>query len=169
MRRDESTSSYSLFDTPDGDRSLDVEKVLKAGSSDYLDQASTYSYTPARQFAAVTKSGVDKGDNEAYEYDAAGNTTKQTIGATVSTMTYDRNRLGKTVTGSTTVNQCYDVFGRTTTSDVGLQVVEQNAYDGYDRLTRQQRFDTTGNPTYTRNQTYDPFDRMVCRAFSPIP
>ncbi|MEV6895415.1 hypothetical protein [Kribbella sp. NPDC051137] len=79
-------SSHSLFYTPDGDRSVDVEKVLKAGSSDYLDQASTYTYTPARQLAAVTKSGVDKGDSEAYEYDAAGNTTKQTIGATASAM-----------------------------------------------------------------------------------
>jgi hypothetical protein len=40
-------------------------------------------------------------------------------------------------------------------------VVEQNAYDGYDRLTRQQKFDTTGTPTFTRNQSYDPFDRVV--------
>ncbi|MFD7156158.1 DNRLRE domain-containing protein [Kribbella sp. NPDC059898] len=154
-------SSHSLYYNLDGDRSLDVEKVLQANSSAYLDQASADTYTPARQLAAVTKTGVEKGDNEAYEYDAAGNTTKQTIGATTSTMTYDRNRLTKTVTGSTTVNQRYDVFGRATTSDVGAQVVEQNAYDGYDRLTRQQKFDTTGTPTFTRNQTYDPFDRVV--------
>ena len=153
-------SSHSLYYNPDGDRSLDVEKVLQANSSEYLDQASAYTYTPARQLAAVTKTGVDKGDNEAYEYDAAGNTTKQTIGATTSTMTYDRNRLTKTVTGTTTLNQRYDPFGRTTTTDVGTQVVEQNAYDGYDRLIRQQKFDTTGTATYTRNQTYDPFDRV---------
>jgi hypothetical protein len=94
-------------------------KVLKANSSEYLDQASNYTYTPARQLAAVTKTGVDKGDNETYEYDAAGNTTKQTIGATTSTMTYDRNRLVKTVTGTTTLNQRYDPFGRATTTDVG--------------------------------------------------
>jgi YD repeat-containing protein len=60
----------------------------------------------------VTKTGADKGDNETYVYDAAGNTTSQTIGATTSTMTYDRNRLVKTVTGSTTTNHRYDVFGR---------------------------------------------------------
>ncbi|WP_410790922.1 RHS repeat-associated core domain-containing protein [Kribbella sp. C-35] len=154
-------SSHSLRYTPDGDRSQDVEKLLKANSSDYLDQASTYTYTPARQLEAVVKSGVEKGDNESYEYDAAGNATKQTIGATTSTMTYDRNRLTKTVTGGTTLNQRYDPFGRATSSDVGTQVVEQNAYDGYDRLVRQQKFDTAGTPTFTRNQTYDPFDRVV--------
>ncbi|RZT06327.1 YD repeat-containing protein, partial [Kribbella sp. VKM Ac-2569] len=154
-------SSHSLRYTSDGDRSQDVEKLLKANSSEYLDQASNYSYTPARQLEAVVKTGVEKGDSESYEYDAAGNTTKQTIGATTSTMTYDRNRLTKTVTGTTTLNQRYDPFGRSTTSDVGAQVVEQNAYDGYDRLVRQQRFDTAGAPTFTRNQTYDAFDRVT--------
>ncbi|MEU4295011.1 DNRLRE domain-containing protein [Kribbella sp. NPDC026596] len=155
-------SSHSLRYNPDSDRSQDVEKVLQAGTSLYLDQASTYTYTPGRQLAAVVKTGVDKGDNESYDYDAAGNTTKQTIGATVSTMTYDRNRLTKTtVTGGATLNQRYDPFGRSTTTDVGTQVVEQNAYDGYDRLVRQQKFDIAGTPTFTRNQTYDPFDRMV--------
>ncbi|NIK62307.1 polymorphic toxin-type HINT domain-containing protein [Kribbella shirazensis] len=154
-------SSHSLKYHADGDRSQDVAKVLKGNSSEYLDQASGYSYTPARQLAAVTKTGVEKGDNEAYEYDAAGNVVKQTIGATTSTMTYDRNRLVKTVTGGTTLNHRYDPFGRATTSDVGSQVVEQNGYDGYDRLTRQQKFDSAGTPTFTRNQTYDPFDRVV--------
>ncbi|TCC35300.1 DNRLRE domain-containing protein, partial [Kribbella speibonae] len=154
-------SSHALRFTSDGDRSQDVEKVLKANSTDYLDQASTYSYTPARQLETVVKTGVEKGDNESYEYDAAGNTKKQTIGATTSTMTYDRNRLIKTVTGTTTVNQRYDPFGRATSSDAGTQVVEQNAYDGYDRLVRQQKFDTAGAPTFTRNQTYDAFDRVT--------
>ncbi len=154
-------SSHSLRYNPDGDRSQDVEKVLKANSSIYLDQASNYTYTPARQLAAVGKTGVEKGHNESYEYDAAGNVKTQTIGATVSTMTYDRNRLIKTVTGGTTLNHRYDPFGRATTTDVGSQVVEQNAYDGYDRLTRQQKFDTAGTPTFTRNQTYDPFDRVT--------
>jgi YD repeat-containing protein len=74
----------------------------------------------------VVKTGVDKGEDESYKYDAAGNVTKQTIGATTSTMTYDRNRLVRSVTGATTVSQRYDVFGGTTTSDVGSQVAVQN-------------------------------------------
>jgi YD repeat-containing protein len=65
-------------------------------------------------------------------------------------MTYDRNRLIKTVTGTTTQNQRYDLFGRSTTVDVGAQVVEQNAYDGYDRVVRQQKFDSAGTPSINR-------------------
>ncbi|MFK4091149.1 hypothetical protein ACI2LF_44000, partial [Kribbella sp. NPDC020789] len=154
-------SSHSLRYNADGDRSQDVEKVLQAKTANYLDQASTYAYTPARQLASVTKTGVDKGDNEAYEYDAAGNVTKQTIGATTSTMTYDRNRLTSTVTGGTTVSQRYDPFGRSTMSYAGSQVIEENGYDGYDRVIRQQKFDTAGTPTFTRSQVYDPFDRVT--------
>ncbi|MEV0794771.1 DNRLRE domain-containing protein [Kribbella sp. NPDC050459] len=152
-------SSHSLKYTDDGDREVDTERLDQPGSSNYLDQASAYVYTPARKLERITRTGVEKGDNEYYEYDAAGNIKKQTIGATTSTMTYDRNRLVKTVTGSTTMNHRYDVFGRSTTTDVGSQVVEQNGYDGYDRLIRQQKFDTAGTATFTRNQTYDPFDR----------
>ncbi len=43
----------------------------------------------------------------------------------------------------------------------GAQVVEENGYDGYDRVIRQQKFDTVGTPTFTRNQVYDPFDRVT--------
>jgi hypothetical protein len=37
-------------------------------------------------------------------------------------MTYDRSRLVKTVTGSTTTNHRYDVFGRATTIDLGSHI-----------------------------------------------
>jgi hypothetical protein len=40
-------------------------------------------------------------------------------------------------------------------------VVEQNAYDGYGRLMRQQKFDSAGIPTFTRNPTYEQFDRVT--------
>jgi RHS repeat-associated protein len=157
-------SSHSLRYGLDGDRSQDVEKILQPDGTNYLDQASAYANTPAQKLASVTKTGVDKGDNESYGYDAAGNVTSQTIGATTSTMTYDRNRLVKTVSGATTQNQRYDAFGRSTTTDIGAQVVEQNAYDGYDRLVRQQKFDSAGTAQLTRNQTFDPFDRVSFQA-----
>jgi RHS repeat-associated protein len=157
-------SSHSLWFTADGDREQDVEKIDQAGTTEFLDQTSAYVYTPAQKLKSVTKTGVDKGDNESYVYDAAGNTTSQTIGATTSTMTYDRNRLIKTVSGATTMNHRYDAFGRSTTTDIGAQVVEQNAYDGYDRLVRQQKFDSAGTALLTRNQTFDPFDRVTFQA-----
>jgi RHS repeat-associated protein len=157
-------SSHSLRYTPDGDRSQDVEKVDQPGTSNYLDQASAYKYTPSRKLSSVEKTGAEKGDNESYVYDAAGNVTSQTIGATTSTMTYDRNRLIKTVSGATTLNHRYDPFGRSTTTDAGAQVVEQNAYDGYDRLVRQQKFDSAGTALFTKLHTFDPFDRVTSQA-----
>jgi RHS repeat-associated protein len=157
-------SSHSLRYTPDGDRSQDVEKVDQPGTSNYLDQASAYKYSPSRKLSSVEKTGAEKGDNESYVYDAAGNVTSQTIGATTSTMTYDRNRLVKTVSGATTLNHRYDPFGRSTTTDAGVQVVEQNAYDGYDRLVRQQKFDSAGTAVFTKLHTFDPFDRVTSQA-----
>jgi RHS repeat-associated protein len=157
---DQIIASHSLRYNPDGDRSQDVERIAKPGETDTIDQASAYTYTPARQLATVTKTGANKGDNETYEYDAAGNVTKQTIGSTTSTMTYDRNRLIKTVSGST-LNYRYDAFGRSTTTDVGAQVVEQNAYDGYDRLVRQQKWDSAGTQLWVKSVSFDPFDRTT--------
>ncbi len=99
-------TSHSLKYTLDGDRSEDVEKLNQPGTNPtaYLDQTSTYAYTPSQKLRSVTKTGADKGDTETYVYDAAGNTKRQTIGSTTSDMTYDRNRLTQTVTGSTTMN-----------------------------------------------------------------
>ena len=154
-------SSHALKYNLDGDRSEDVEKLDQAGSTGFLDQTSTYAYTPAQKLKSVTKTGADKGDTESYKYDAAGNITLQTIGATSSTMTYDRNRLTKTVTGLTTMNHRYDVFGRSTTIDVGSQVVEQYSYDGYDRIVRQQKWDAAGVHRSTKSVSFDPFDRTI--------
>lgn len=154
-------SAHTLKYTVDGDRSEDVEKVDRAGTSvtNYLDQTTRYAYTPAQKLSRVTKSGADHGSSESYTYDAAGNVTEQTIGSVSSAMTYVRNRLTKTVSGSTTTNHHYDVFGRSTTATVGSQVVERNAYDGFDRLIRQQKYGTDGSHMSTKSTSYDPFDR----------
>jgi hypothetical protein len=40
------------------------------------------------------------------------------------------------------------------TTDAGAQVVEQNAYDGYDRLVRQQKFDSAGTQSAPKQTTY---------------
>jgi hypothetical protein len=57
-------SSHALKYNLDGDRSEDVERVDQAGSTGYLDQTSTFAYTPAQKLKSVTKTGADKGDNE---------------------------------------------------------------------------------------------------------
>jgi len=102
-------SSHSLKYALDGDRSEDVEKLDQAGSTGFLDQVSAFAYTPSQKLKSVTKTGADKGDIESYVYDAAGNTTKQTIGTTTSDMTYDRTasrRRSRVRRRSTTATTC---------------------------------------------------------------
>lgn len=146
---------------PDGDRREDVEKLDEAGTTGTLDQTSTYAYTPSQKLKSVVRAGADKGDSESYVYDAAGNITSQTIGATTTAMTYDRNRLTKTVSGATTMNHRYDAFGRASTIDVGAQVVERYSYDGYDRMVRQQKWDAAGVHQVTKRASFDPFDQTA--------
>lgn len=76
-------SRHRLKFNLDGDRSEDVARLDKAGvsGSNYLDQTTRYTYTPARKLASVTKTGADKGGHESYVYDAAGNIVEQTIGS----------------------------------------------------------------------------------------
>lgn len=158
---DQIVSSHSLKYNTDGDRSQDVEKIDQAGSAGFLDQTSTYAYTPAQQVKSVTRSGADKGNSESYVYDAAGNVTSQTIGSETTTMTYDRNRLTKSVTGATTQNHRYDAFGRSSSTDIGAQVVQRQAYDGYDRIVRQQSWDSAGVQQVLKTADFDPLDRTT--------
>ncbi|MDF8265736.1 DNRLRE domain-containing protein [Luteipulveratus flavus] len=164
-------ASHQLTYTLDGDRSQDVERLDDAGSTGTLDQTSVFAYTPNQQLKTVTRTGADKGENEAFTYDAAGNITAETVGATSTTRTYDRNRLTKSVqtTGgvSTTFNHRYDVLGRASSVDVGAQVVERYGYDGWDRLTRHQRWDSAGTALSSKSSTFDPFDRVVSQTNKP--
>jgi RHS repeat-associated protein len=162
-------ASHEMKYNLDGDRSEDVETLDRASSSATLDQTSTFAYTPAQKLKTVTRTGASKGANESYVYDAAGNITSQTIGSTTTTMTYDKNRLTTSSTGSTTFKHRYDSLGRATTvgaSTVGLedQVVERYAYDGYDRMVRKQEWNSLGVHQATKTSTFDPFDRTTTEA-----
>lgn len=146
----------------DGQKTYDLAKLDQPGTTGTLDQRSTFGYTPTGQVASVTKTGADNGENETYEYDAAGNVIDQTVGATTTTLTYDRNRLITAKTGTAAaVTSRYDVYGRMISADQSNVVLERYAYDGFDRTTREQRYDTAGALQLTKSQTFDPFDRTT--------
>lgn len=145
----------------DGQKTYDLAKLDQPGSTGTLDQRSTFGYTPGGQVASVTKTGADNGENETYKYDAAGNIIEQVIGATTTTLTYDRNRLITATTGSATATSRYDVYGRMVSVDQSNTVLERYAYDGFDRTTREQQYDTAGALRLTKSQTFDPFDRTT--------
>ncbi|MDQ4114603.1 MAG: DNRLRE domain-containing protein [Actinomycetota bacterium] len=158
-------AAHTLDYDADGQKSFDVAKLDQAGSTGTLDQRSTFSYTPAGQLAGVDKTGADAGDDESYTYDAAGNTISQVIGAVTSTSNFDRNRLtNSAVTGNGTTYSRYDSYGRLISRDNAGQVVERYAYDGFDRTTREQRFDSAGVLQLTKTQSFDPFDRTTTQS-----
>jgi RHS repeat-associated protein len=163
-------ADHKLTYSVDGELIRDDAKVDQPGSTNTIDQVSTYAYSPNQQLISATKAGAstERGDNESYVYDAAGNITQQTIGSSTSCMTYVKNRLTKTEVRSGTScaatlvetrNHRYDAFGRATTVNVGGQVVERNGFDGFDRLVRQQSWTSAGVHQVTKQTSYDAFDR----------
>ncbi|MER7606968.1 DNRLRE domain-containing protein [Nocardioides sp. NPDC127503] len=158
-------AAHTLDYNEDGQKSFDVAKLDQAGSTGTLDQRSTFAYTPAGRLASVDKTGADAGDDETYVYDAAGNTTKQTIGAITTTSTFDRDRLSSSVvTGAGTTYSRYDPYGRLISRDNAGQTIERYAYDGFDRTIREQRYDSAGVLQLTKNQSFDPFDRTTSQS-----
>ena len=149
----------------DGDRSEDASQVDDADSTNLLSQVATYAYTPAGQLASVLKSGAQPGKNECYRYDAAGNTVKQQSGGAacdfasgkVTTSNFDRNRLTTTTTSGVTANYRYDPWGRLDEVSAAGTVLKRYAYDGFDRLVK----DENVAANITQTTTYDAFDRVV--------
>ncbi len=155
-------AAHTLDYDADGQKTFDLAKLDQAGATGTLDQRSTFAYTPAGQLAGVDKTGADAGDDESYTYDAAGNTITQVIGSVTTTSNFDRNRLtNSAVTGNGTTYSRYDSYGRLTSRDNAGQVIERYAYDGFDRTTREQRFDAAGVLQLTKSQSFDPFDRTT--------
>ncbi|MFC7362574.1 RHS repeat-associated core domain-containing protein [Nocardioides astragali] len=158
----------------EGDRKTDTSTVSngESGGAD-LNQVATYTYTPARQLESVTKTGTDAGKNEAYQYDAAGNTTCQTIGGTTTVRKYVRNRLDKswpevatcdvTTAPAGALTHTYDSWGRAELIKSGSVVAKAYGYDGFDRLISDKSFPGSGSEV-TASTTYDAFDRTMSRA-----
>jgi RHS repeat-associated protein len=178
VERDGTTlvASHDLTYTADGDRRTDASKVAN-GDADgaLLEQVATYAYTPARQLESVTKTGPNAGRNESYQYDAAGNTTCQTIGSDTTRLIHRRNRLVETwpkvagcaePAGATVLSHRYDSWGRAAFVAAKGVPVREYSYDGFDRLTRDESFlistwGTQMGNDVTRTSTYDVFDRTV--------
>jgi RHS repeat-associated protein len=159
----------------EGDRKTDTSRVSHGEGGADLEQVATYTYTPARQLESVTKSGASAGKNEAYQYDAAGNTTCQTIGSSVTQLKYTRNRLTQTWPGvtdcatstpPTKVKHEYDAWGRASVVKVATTgaPIKEYTYDGFDRVVSDKSFLSTGANDVTTTTTYDAFDRTMTKS-----
>lgn len=157
----------------EGDRKTDTSRVSHGEGGADMEQVATYTYTPARQLESVTKTGTNAGKNEAYQFDAAGNTTCQTIGSSTTQLRYTRNRLTQTwpavASCETTsapagaLTHTYDAWGRAELVKRGNLVAKEYRYDGFDRLISDTSFMTDGSNDVTASTTYDAFDRTMSR------
>jgi RHS repeat-associated protein len=162
-------SSHLLAYNLDGQRSSDVSKVQNADSpTAYLNQTASLVYTADNRLWWITKSGANPGAIEAYNYDAAGNTTWQQQGTTNTYYKNDRNRL--LCAGPTKADPCgsgsaaynYDPFGRLDTVTAGDKTVERYGYDGFDRMVSDRKYDpATGASKSSQTSVFDPLDRTV--------
>ena len=173
---------HELTYTLEGDRKTDTSTVSHGEGGADLKQLATYAYTPARQLESVSKvdpttgsqSGTT-GKNEAYLYDAAGNTTCQTIGATTTVLKYLRNRLDQTwpavsscavSTPVTRIKHDYDMWGRASVVKFAATSapIKEYEYDGFDRIISDTSYKADGTNDTTNTTTYDAFDRTMSRS-----
>ncbi|WP_075018058.1 DNRLRE domain-containing protein [Actinacidiphila rubida] len=151
-------AQHSYTYDPNGNQTQDASTTQSAdNSASDLNRTATDTYTPRDQIASVTNS--DGNDNQTYSYDLAGNITSQTVGATTTNNTYDRNRLLAATINGNTLDYNYDPFGRTDTVTASGTVVNRYTYDGFDHIASESK--NTGSSTVTTDYTYDPYDRTV--------
>ncbi|MEW2352547.1 RHS repeat-associated core domain-containing protein [Spirillospora sp. NPDC029432] len=152
-------AQHDLTYGPNGDPVKDVARVMNADNHGAtLDTTHSFAYDPRDRIARVDKEG-DRPGTERFVHDANSNVIEQTADERTTRYDYDRNRLVSATTDGVTSTYRYDPLGRLGSVSSGGQTVEQNRYDGYDRLSEH----TTGTGDAARRSvyTYDPFDRTA--------
>jgi RHS repeat-associated protein len=159
-------SEHTLDYDPNGNRKADTSKTMNADNHAALIQrAQTATYDPRDRIATLTKTDPTSGatvDSEAYVHDANDNVISQTRNNVTTTSSYDRNRLQRSVTGSSTANYNYDPFGRLDSVTSGTQVLQRFLYDGFDRVSEYRQRISAGVFATTR-YGYDPLDRTASK------
>ncbi|TDO44048.1 intein/RHS repeat-associated protein [Kribbella sp. VKM Ac-2527] len=143
----------------DGNRISDTAKVLNSDTKAIDPSTATYTYEPRGRVTAVTRTGAGAG-NESYTYTATSNISSQTIAGVATSFVYDRNRLQKATSGTSSFYN-YDPFGRLDTISSGGAVTGRYVYDGFDRVVEQRTI--TGAVTKTTKSTYDAWDRVASK------
>ncbi|MGH3389242.1 MAG: polymorphic toxin-type HINT domain-containing protein, partial [Actinomadura sp.] len=152
-------AEHTLEYGPNGDPSRDVSRLMNAdNAAATLDNTYAYEYDPRDRIARVTKTG-DRPNTETYIHDANSNVIEQTSDDVTTTHNYDRNRLVSSTARGVTSSYNYDPLGRLNTVSSGGQIISDNTYDGFDRIS--QHVAGTGAAAKTTSYTFDPFDRTA--------
>ncbi|MFB6962843.1 DNRLRE domain-containing protein [Streptomyces sp. NPDC056309] len=153
-------SSHTYAYDPNGNKAQDVVKKMNADDhTAYLSSTTDYTYDPADRLAKAVKTGNGAG-TETYVHDDNANVINQTVQGITSAFNYDRNRLLTATTSIATANYNYDTFGRQESVTTGGQIVQRNTYDGFDRVIKSEKADSTGT-LKAATYTFDPLDRTT--------
>lgn len=156
-------SSHSYAYDANGNKSTDTAQLLSADGDGLMTSTTAYTYDPVDRIRKLDKTG-SKPRTEEYWHDDNNNVTKQLFfqASDVTEFYYQKNRLSSSsnLIDSSAIYD-YDTYGRLkSVSHDGGDVVEQNSFDGFDRLAGTVRKQDDGTATTTAYR-YDALDRTV--------
>ena len=155
-------SSHSYVYDANGNKSKDSAQLLGAAGDGLMTSETVYTYDPVDRIRRSDRTG-SKPRTEQYWHDDNSNVTKQFFlqSSELTEFYYRKNRLSSSsnLVDSSSIYD-YDTYGRmkSVTRDGG-KVVEQNSFDGFDRLISTVR--EQGGKTTTTDYRYDALDRTV--------
>jgi len=153
-------AEHTLDYDPNSNKTADVARKMNADNhAAYISRTTNYQYDPLDRLAKITRSD---GTSETYTHDANNNVVSQTVKGTTTNFSYDRNRLLTAVVNGVTAKYNYDPFGRLDTVIANNQVVEENVYDGFDRVSEHTGLSNSGSTTTTKF-AHDPLDRTTAQ------
>lgn len=155
-------ASHTYAYDANGNKAQDVAKKMNADNhAAYLDSTTDYTYDPADRLSKSVKTGNGAG-TDTYVHDDNANVVSQTVKNVPTSYEYDRNRLLKATTGSSTASYNYDPFGRQESVSSAGKVIERSVYDGFDHVVESQKSDAGGAMKST-TYAFDPLDRTTSK------
>lgn len=161
-------ASYSYQLDAAGNRTQVVETINATTNTIRWTYDNAYRLTNETRYSG----GLDVNGNPAgtldlqtvYEYDAAGNRTKETVNGAITTYTYNKNdQITTAVTGTTTQTYTYNGRGNLTQITQGGSPIATYAYDARDRMTSA----TMGG--VASNYAYDHDGHRITQTVSGVP
>ncbi|MFE7243950.1 DNRLRE domain-containing protein [Streptomyces sp. NPDC057580] len=155
-------SSHGYEYDANGNKSKDTASLLSGDGDGVRQSVTDYTYDPVDRIRELDKTG-SKPRTEQYWHDDNSNVVKQLFlqKSELTEFYYNKNRLSSSsnlVDSSAIYN--YDTFGRMkSVTENGGAAVEENTFDGFDRLIGTVR--KAGDKTNTTDYRYDALDRTV--------